>query len=259
MTAQMRNAGQLNAAIHESAGSRHGRRQLATGRQVKGEVTLGKLRRTGHGQTALSVANLRTQRGQKLTPHIAHLGRTRRRISRGCWPVRNSHRLAGNHGGGKERTGIRQVRFNGHLKAGERTGVNRPTVLAALCFVALVRVVLLHLNTHLAQRLHGHLNVRDGRHRRALVHQHHALRQARRHQQQRRNELGRRRSINTNHGRLRNTLYARQTGGAQHEGQSVLALLTIHMHTQLTQTLQNRTHRTLTSMRVTVKSELTRQ
>ena len=137
--------------------------------------------------------------------------------------------------------------------------MNRPTVLAALCFIALVRVVLLHPNTHLAQRLHGHLNVRDGRHRRALVHQHHALRQARRHQQQRRNELGRRRSINTNHGRLRNTLCARQTGGAQHEGQSVLALLTIHLHTQLTQTLQNRTHRTLTGMRVTVKSELTRQ
>ena len=137
--------------------------------------------------------------------------------------------------------------------------MNRPTVLAALCFVALVRVVLLHLNTHLAQRLHGHLNVRDGRHRRALVHQHHALRQARRHQQQSRNELGRRRSINTNHGRLRNTLCARQTGGAQHEGQSVLALLTIHLHTQLTQTLQNRTHRTLTGVRVTVKSELTRQ
>ena len=150
MTAQMRNAGQLNAALHESAGSRHGRRQLTTGRQVKGEVTLGKLRGTGHGQTALSVANLRTQCGQKLTPHIAHLGRTRRRIIRGRRPVRNSHRLAGNHGGGKERTGIRQVRLNGHLKAGERTGVNRPTVLAALCFVALVRVVLLNLDTHLA-------------------------------------------------------------------------------------------------------------
>ena len=150
MTAQMRNTGQLNAALHESAGSRHGRRQLTTGRQIKGEITLGKLRRTGHGQTAFSVANLRTQRGQKLTPHIAHLRRTRRRISRGCRPVRNSHRLAGNHGGGKERTGIRQVRLNGHLKAGERTGVNRPTILAALCFVALARVVLLHPNTHLA-------------------------------------------------------------------------------------------------------------
>ena len=150
MTAQMRNTGQLHAALHESAGSRHGRRQLTTGRQVKGEVALGKLRRTGHGQTALSVANLRTQRRQKLTPHIAHLGRTRRRISRGCRPVRNSHRLTSDHGSGKERTGIRQVRLNGHLKAGERTGVNRPTVLAALCFVALVRVVLLHPNTHLA-------------------------------------------------------------------------------------------------------------
>ena len=91
------------------------------------------------------------------------------------------------------------------------------------------------------------------------MHQHHALRQARRHQQQSRNELGRGRSINTNHGRLRDTLRARQTGGAQHEGQSVLALLTLHLHTQLTQTLQNRTHRTLTGVRVTVKSELARQ
>ena len=91
------------------------------------------------------------------------------------------------------------------------------------------------------------------------MHQHQALRQARCHQQQCRNELGRRRSINTNHGRLRDTRCARQTGGVQHEGQSVLALLTIHLHTQLTQTLQNRTHRTLTSVRVTVKSELTRQ
>ena len=173
--------------------------------------------------------------------------------------MRDSHRLAGNHGSGKERTGIRQIRFNGHLKTGERTGVHRPTVLAALCFVALARVALLNLDAHLAQRLYGHLNVRDGRHRRALVHQHHALRQARCHQQQSRNELGRGRSINTNHGCLRDTLRARQTGGAQHEGQSVLALLTIHLHTQLTQTLQNRTHRTLTSVRVTVKSELTRQ
>ena len=150
MTAQMRNAGQLNAALHKGAGGRHGRCQLTAGRQIKGEITLGKLTGAGHGQTALSVAHPGAQRGQKLTPHIAHLGRTRRRISRGGGPVRNSHRLAGDHGGGKERAGIRQVRLNGHLKAGERTGVNRPTVLAALCFVALVRVVFLHPNTHLA-------------------------------------------------------------------------------------------------------------
>ena len=77
MAAQMRNTGQLNAALHESTGGRHGRRQLATGRQIKGEIALGKLRRTGHGQLSLSVVHPGTQRGQKFTPHIAHLGRTR--------------------------------------------------------------------------------------------------------------------------------------------------------------------------------------
>ena len=124
----------------------------------------------------------------------------------------NAHRGTRGHGSRQERAGIRQIGFHGDLEAGERTGGNNPAVLATLG-----GVVLLHPHATFAERLNRHLNVRNRGNRGALVHEHEPLRQARSHEQKRRDELGRGRSVDAHDGSLVHR-HGGQAQGTQNEG-----------------------------------------
>ena len=117
-------------------------------------------------------------RGQDLAQRVAGLGRRAR-------PVAHDHLAAAHRGQREERRGVRQVRLDGAVERADRAGRDRPPV----------GVGVVDLDAVLAQHRHRHLDVGERRDRLAVVAYVDAVLVAGPGQQQRGDELRRRRGV----------------------------------------------------------------
>ena len=124
-------------------------------------------------------------------------------------PAGDAHRPSRDERGGDEWSGVAEVRLDGHVAQGDRSGQDGPRVL----------VRLEHLNPRVAQRLAGHVDVGHARERRADVPHREAPGQARGDKEQARDELGRRGGVDLDLGR---DLRGRRDGEGERAGSRVV-------------------------------------
>ena len=110
------------------------------------QVHAAELGRTGCGQDTAREVNGAAELRQDRAPVIAALGGV-------GGPIRDAHGAAGDHGRGQERAGVGEVRFHGDVQPGHPSGFDPPFGVTDARGV----------HTGLAQHLHGHGHVGQGR------------------------------------------------------------------------------------------------
>ena len=167
--------------------------------------------------------------GQQVAQRVAGLGGLAR-------PAEHGHGAARDGGEGQERGGVGQVGLDRGVPGGDRAGSNAPAVGLGVVDVDAVAT----------QQRDGHLDVRHGRHRLAVVQHVHALVVGSAREQQRRDELRGRRRVD-------HDLPARHVAVAPDDERQGAPAVVVDRHAETAQRGEQVADRTLAHVRVAVE------